>query len=80
MQNMTRWFVCLCLSWTLAIQGCSLFGMRVYSNDPPPCHREDVESAFAANGTKRADGLFLTYQCFDRLRGDANACLKTSSQ
>ena len=77
MKTTRRWLSVLWMSWLLVIPGC--LGLRIYSNDPPPCHRDDVESAFAANGTKRTDGLFITYQCFDRLRGDAQSCVKTGS-
>ena len=40
----------------------------------PPCHESDGEYAYTKDGKERSDGLFLRWQCFDRLMADVNAC------
>ena len=40
----------------------------------PPCNAEDVQTAYDAQGKMRGDGLFLHYRCYERMRGDLNAC------
>ena len=40
----------------------------------PPCHESDGDVAYTQAGEKRIDGLFLTWQCYQRMQQDLHAC------
>jgi len=40
----------------------------------PPCHEEDGDVAYTKDGQLRKDGLFLTWQCYQRQQQDLKAC------
>ena len=39
----------------------------------PPCNEEDGEFAYDKTGKRRSDGLFVNWQCWDRMHKDLNA-------
>ena len=44
----------------------------------PPCAESDGAVAYTQEGAKRTDGLFLNWQCFERMKQDLNACYDTA--
>lgn len=40
----------------------------------PPCVPSDGDVAYGQDGTLRKDGLFVNWQCYDRMLADAQAC------
>jgi hypothetical protein len=57
----------------LIICGSSVLGC-VNHKAKPPCVPSDGDLAYTKDGKLRADGLFLNWQCYDRMLADANAC------
>lgn len=55
----------LWMSLTLGLIGCSEFN--------PPCNREDVLPSYDIHGNK-INAITLTRPCYDRIRGDLEAC------
>lgn len=56
--------VVLWMSLMLGLAGCQ-------SN--PPCNRADVLPSYDSHGN-RIEAITLSYQCYDRIRGDLEAC------
>lgn len=61
-----------CVVW---LSGCGLFRGHTAL---PPCHESDGDMAYTKDGTQRKDGLFVTWQCFDRMQQDVRACYDTA--
>jgi hypothetical protein len=57
------------------VTGCGVFKT---TKALPPCHESDGDVAYTKDGTMRKDGLFLNWQCYDRLLEDVNACYDTA--
>lgn len=53
------------------LSGCGLFKSHTAL---PPCHESDGDVAYTQDGTQRKDGLFLTWQCYERMQQDIKAC------
>ena len=69
---MWRYSVCLLLVCGLFVTGC------VNHKAKPPCNESDGDVAYRKDGTMRKDGLFLNWQCYERLLQDVNACYDTA--
>lgn len=55
----------LWMSLTLVLAACGTIN--------PPCHRSDVLPSYDSEG-KPIDAITLTRQCYERIRGDLEAC------
>lgn len=55
----------LWMSLTLVLTACGTIN--------PPCNREDVLLSYDSHGN-RIDAITLTKPCYDRIRGDLEAC------
>ena len=64
----------------LTVCGGLLTGCGVFSTHKalPPCHESDGDLAYTKDGTPRKDGLFLTWQCYERMQQDITACYDTA--
>ena len=64
----------------LTVCGGLLTGCGVFSTHKalPPCHESDGDLAYTKDGTLRKDGLFLTWQCYERMQQDVTACYDTA--
>lgn len=61
-----------CVVW---LSGCGLFKSHTAL---PPCHESDGDVAYTKDGTQRKDGLFVTWQCYERMQQDIRACYDTA--
>ena len=53
------------------LSGCGLFRGHTAL---PPCHESDGDVAYTKDGEKRKDGLFIKWQCFERMQQDVTSC------
>ena len=65
---MRRWLSRILLGSMLLLSGCMTFKAL------PPCHESDGDVAYTQAGEQRKDGLFVTWQCYQRMQQDLHAC------